>query len=339
MSVRQIIPVFIILLLFSLCAEASQKTIHIHYPPDRTAMELGLVSVTFTVQKDAADDIVILVNDEKQVRKKSDGKIISATLSIQPGINSIGIQAFRNGNLTASESMSIFRRSDIISEYRKLPSDFTRGYFHMKERKLCQECHTLKPSDADLIPVNIATFRGKDSDVKSTDKESTCYSCHKNIMSYSYVHGPASVWSCLSCHNPDADPAYSVPKPDAEVCFGCHTEQKKDWGSKKFVHGPVTIGNCSICHSPHASENPFNLFKPAWDLCVNCHATKGTGLHVLGDAFSSKGHPTRGKPDPVRKGKELTCASCHDPHASNYPHLWAFEVESLFDLCQKCHDK
>jgi predicted CXXCH cytochrome family protein len=58
---------------------------------------------------------------------------------------------------------------------------------------------------------------------------------------------------------------------------------------------------------------------------------------VLGDSFSTEGHPTRDRQDPVRIGKELTCSSCHNPHASNSPNLWAFDVQSTFELCVKCH--
>jgi predicted CXXCH cytochrome family protein len=113
----------------------------------------------------------------------------------------------------------------------------------------------------------------------------------------------------------------------------------KNWSSKKYVHGPVNLGKCIICHKPHGSDYPFYLLKQSWELCVACHADRATGKHVLGDAFSTEGHPTRGYPDPLRKGEELVCASCHNSHASSFPNLWEYEVESLFDLCQKCHNK
>jgi predicted CXXCH cytochrome family protein len=155
-------------------------------------------------------------------------------------------------------------------------------------------------------------------------------------MSYKYVHGPVSVWACFSCHDLDSRPGYAVK---TGACYECHVEQKEEWSTKKHTHDPVKEGNCSICHNPHASNYPFNLVKHTWDLCVGCHTDSGTGMHIIADMFSREGHPTRDRPDPARTGKELTCSSCHNPHASDFPRLWAFGVESAFDLCQKCHEK
>lgn len=205
----------------------------------------------------------------------------------------------------------------------------------MQKRNQCSGCHTMEPTEADKKPFRINAISGDTSDKPS----STCYSCHNAIMSYAYVHGPASVWACLSCHDAEADPCYSVKKPQAEACYPCHVEQQKDWNSRKYMHGPVNSGRCSICHNPHASAHPFFLDRHTWDLCVACHVDMGSGQHVLADVYSKKGHPTRDKPDPVRTGKELTCASCHNPHASDFPNLWAFGVESVFELCQKCHER
>ncbi len=205
----------------------------------------------------------------------------------------------------------------------------------MKGWGRCASCHSVEPTEADKKPVSIATI----TDKKGSKPKSTCYSCHKSIMAYSYEHGPASVWACLSCHEQDSSPRYAVAKPDAEICYTCHVEQKAEWLSKKHIHGPVNVGMCSICHNPHASDHPFHLYKDTWNLCVTCHVENGTGMHVLADVYSTEGHPTRGKPDPVRIGKELSCASCHNPHASDFHNLWTFGVDSLYDLCQKCHNK
>ena len=233
---------------------------------------------------------------------------------------------------------NVFRRSDLVSEYRKPPRSFKKVQFHIEDHIQCKECHVLESGAQDRKSIRPGSDSpGAANGNKALTVSSTCSSCHNNITLSPYVHGPASVWSCLSCHDKDAAITYSVRQPVKDVCYECHIEQKKEWNSKKYIHGPVNVGKCTICHSPHSSDNAFNLFKSTWDLCVNCHAEKGTGLHVLGDAIFEKGHPTKGRKDPVRIGKELTCASCHNPHASNFPHLWAFEVDDLFELCKKCH--
>ncbi len=63
----------------------------------------------------------------------------------------------------------------------------------MGDTSECSECHELKATEADMIPVNPATFLTEKGKAKSDS--STCYSCHNNITTYPYVHGPASVWS------------------------------------------------------------------------------------------------------------------------------------------------
>jgi len=320
---------------------APADIIKIEYPPDKTVMEYGTVSLAVRVPEQFEGSLFVRVGDEDSESREiiSEGVMRCFTVPIEPGLNTIYIYAEKNGRRLEEISISIFRRSDLINSLRSPPEGYERSDFHVRKPVSCGVCHQMEPSGGDFLQVN--TMKLKRSALKpgNVGAESSCRSCHKSILNYTYAHGPASVWSCPSCHKPDTTPPYMVDKPDTELCFGCHTEQKAEWGSRKYIHGPVNIGKCTICHSPHASNNPYNLFKPTWKLCVNCHAEKASGKHVLGDSFSYEGHPTHDRPDPLRPGKELSCASCHNPHASNRPHLWAYEVDSLFDLCQKCHRK
>ncbi len=328
----------VLLLIFFNIPEADQERITINYPPDKVIMEFGLLSVSLTVPAGSADKIQARVNDNEMINITPDQVYECFSVPLKLGINKIYITAIKDGNKIFDETLSVFLRSDLVGEFSNSPADFRKDYFHMKGRPRCAECHKLEPKEFDKTPVSPTSFVAEAFDRKTViEATSTCYSCHKKIAASPYVHGPVVVWSCLSCHDKDSEPKYSVGKPDAEVCFGCHIEQKNEWTAQKYMHGPVTIGKCAICHSPHSAKYPFNLYKPTWDLCVNCHAEKGSGKHVLGDAFSSEGHPTKGRPDPLRIGKEMTCASCHNPHASNFPHLWAFEVNDMFELCRKCH--
>ncbi|MCG6983048.1 MAG: cytochrome c3 family protein, partial [Deltaproteobacteria bacterium] len=80
--------------------------------------------------------------------------------------------------------------------------------------------------------------------------------------------------------------------------------------------------------------------KPVWLLCVSCHPNQADGSHVIAPYFwgtRHRRHPTHGVPDPSRKGRELTCASCHDAHASDSPNFITKYDTRSFDLCIKCH--
>ncbi|MDH4027745.1 MAG: hypothetical protein OEU95_02795 [Nitrospirota bacterium] len=329
---------FVLGLFIVMPASAEQGVLSLRYPPDRTVIEYDILDVSIGVDKGAVDLIKVNVNGRERASAVPDRDHECFSLPLDPGMNEITVSAFRNRKPLDRIIFSAFRRSEIESAYHKAPDGFMKKYFHMGDTAECSACHILESRESDEMPISPASFTArnfsKEAVISST---STCYSCHKEITSRQYVHGPAAVWSCLSCHEKGSEPRYSVKKPDREICFKCHVEQRDDWSSKKVVHGPVNLGKCTICHSPHSANNPFNLFKPTWNLCTTCHAEKGSGQHVLGDSFSTGGHPTHGRPDPLRKGKELSCASCHEPHASNFLHLWAFDVQNLFELCKKCH--
>lgn len=322
----------------ALSAEESRQVITVNYPPDRTIMEFGIFNMSLSVPKGSADAIRILVNDKEKLRIVPDSEFECFSVLLTTGANRINIKAEKGNTETDNIILNVFRRSDLESAYKNPPSGFQKDYFHMKNREQCSACHILKPADTDKKPVNESAFPAeklKNRDMSASD--STCYSCHKSLTSYPFIHGPSAVWSCLSCHDPGAVPTYAVRKPDTKVCFGCHIEQKEKWERRKYFHGPFTLGNCTICHSPHASENPSNLHKPTWDLCNNCHIDKGSGKHIVAAVGGSYFHPTRGKQDPLRKDKELSCVSCHDPHASDSPKLWRLNLGRGFELCRKCH--
>jgi len=319
-------------------AYAADKALTVNYPPDNTVREYDILSVSLKVDLNKVERIKAWVDRREKADIVPDQEFECFSLPLRPGLNKIEIAAIQRGKKLEEAVFYVFQRSDLAKIYMKAPDGFKKDYFHMSDSTACAACHKMDPVEYDKMPINPQAFSSENFDrEKVFSLTSTCYSCHNKITSRAYVHGPAAVWSCLSCHNEESKPLYSVKKPDTETCFMCHVEQKMDWDSKKFAHGPVTIGRCTICHSPHSADNPFNLFKSTWALCTNCHKEKGSGKHVLGDSFSTEGHPTRNRKDPLRKGKELSCASCHEPHASNFPHLWAFDVQNLFELCRKCH--
>jgi predicted CXXCH cytochrome family protein len=120
-----------------------------------------------------------------------------------------------------------------------------------------------------------------------------------------------------------------------DACLKCHS----DVMNGRFKHGPVDAGNCTLCHDPHASGNAAWLRKSSWELCTTCHDEKATERHVLTGLKKNASHPTKAKRDPARRGKRLTCVSCHGPHSAESRYLFAFSVKERFELCGFCHGK
>lgn len=120
-----------------------------------------------------------------------------------------------------------------------------------------------------------------------------------------------------------------------ETCLKCH---RRIVGGK-FKHGPVEAGYCNLCHDPHASPWKGWLRLASWDLCTNCHSEQATGVHVVAGFVTGNSHPTKKKKDPMKPGKRMTCASCHQPHSADTPHLFAYEAKTRSELCSLCHKK
>jgi predicted CXXCH cytochrome family protein len=112
----------------------------------------------------------------------------------------------------------------------------------------------------------------------------------------------------------------------------------KDKGLKLFGAVEDRI-ECASCHNPHTTKNERMLEKLVNDLCAACHEKRSSGKHVLGSSGLGDNHPIAGKPDPLRPEKKLTCASCHDPHASSPRAPFAGIKDKPANLCLLCHKK
>lgn len=313
------------------------------YPPDMTVIKFQSMPVTIRVPEGFADKLYVSVNmkDLKELDVKNE--FVCFTVRLRDGPNEFEVTAYRKGDHVGKIFRKAFRLAERISMFRKAPRGYAEIDFHMTDTSLCAGCHAMQPSAYDLLPVkdemNKIDWLGIGGSYYG--RESSCYSCHKDIAEYPFVHEPVLAWNCLECHNRNALPIYSVLEPSMESCLQCHTKEKDDWLTRKYYHGPFNTGSCTICHNPHASENPFVLHQTVWDLCVGCHEGKGSGLHILKDFGAidrqGRGHPTRGKKDPLREDRELSCSSCHEPHASDSPKLWRLKVGSGLELCAECH--
>lgn len=170
--------------------------------------------------------------------------------------------------------------------------------------------------------------------------DEACFSCHINKRKWtknSYVHGPAATGDCTVCHDPHgAEFPYMLwADPKMDICIACHTDKQNIKKKKKgFVeHGIIEGNGCSACHSPHASDYRFQLAGSINDVCVSCHIS----MKGVEDGHPVGNHPLSDADDPRRKGRELSCSSCHNPHGANYQYLL---IGSLLGghVCSKCHN-
>lgn len=191
----------------------------------------------------------------------------------------------------------------------------------------CLTCHR-KGNDSNKI----TTLVGRVDDV--------CFSCHINKRQWTrdtYIHGPAATGDCTVCHDPHgADfPFMLWADPKIDICIACHTDKKGIKTKKQgyYEHGIIEGSGCSACHSPHASNYRFQLPNTINKTCVSCHIS----LQGVEKGHPVGNHPLSGVDDPRRKGRELACSGCHNPHGSRYQHLL---IGSLLGghVCSKCHN-
>ncbi|OHE60769.1 MAG: hypothetical protein A2Z47_08015 [Thermodesulfovibrio sp. RBG_19FT_COMBO_42_12] len=186
---------------------------------------------------------------------------------------------------------------------------------------LCLNCHEPHSSNAQKLLL------------KATPD--VCFMCHDGSdFKNKYNHSPVATGKCMSCHEPhqgDVRKLLLAKSPD--LCFNCHDKGEFD---RKNPHPPVSAGMCNVCHDPHASPYVALLYNPTTDECLLCHPRIGKAPHAAG-GFSQVGHPLKGRKDPKAKYGELTCASCHNPHSSDYINLFRFPAKTAVELCPSCH--
>lgn len=184
----------------------------------------------------------------------------------------------------------------------------------------CQTCHG--PSENHLkskqVPPDVTFGRGKSA---ARAQDAACLSCHADAGRTHWEGGAheANEVSCTGCHvvHAPVDPVLARAS-QAEVCFGCHREQRAD--SLKISTHPLEAGKvtCSDCHNPHGSSGPKLLkMNTVTETCYTCHAEK-------------RG-PFLWEHQPVTED----CTNCHAVHGSNFTPL--LKSRPPF-LCDECHD-
>jgi len=285
--------------------KSSVAGLNITQPPERSIVQSGLLIVVLEGSPGLVDEIQILVNNRKQVLAPKTVKqdiVCYDGIRLSYGMNAVKILGFKNNKKTEEITRQVFYQDDLSMGSVSIPDGFKTYRFHIDENeKKCSSCHGLDFSKA----------------VDPRDPlQSPCHQCHKKMLSeYSFTHGPAAVWLCLRCHDGKAKkPKLAVATPIAPICEGCHTISL---GKMKYKHAPTAAGACTTCHNPHAENRQYFLKKDTVELCVSCHGEILSQPHVLVSYSGKGGHPLRNRPDPSRPGKDLTCASCHNPHGGN----------------------
>ncbi len=134
----------------------------------------------------------------------SSGRHAVQGLLLQPGVNVITVKALSQAadsgksgapgakyQVLASRTITVYNREGAFSA---VPATYRPHYFHTREHEAdCSGCHRLEAEPQDFKAA-------KPDDV-------LCFTCHRNIPSGKYVHGPAALWNCLVCHNPDLYPS------------------------------------------------------------------------------------------------------------------------------------
>ncbi|MEW6418240.1 MAG: cytochrome c3 family protein [Nitrospirota bacterium] len=186
---------------------------------------------------------------------------------------------------------------------------------------LCLNCHEPHSSDANKLLLKAIP--------------DVCFLCHYGPdFKNKYNHPVVAEGKCMSCHEPhQGDVKKLLLDKSPELCFNCH-----DQGEfiRKVSHPIVRSGLCTVCHDAHASPYVAMLYNPITDECLLCHPRIGKAPHAAG-VFSKVGHPLKGRKDPKSKYGELTCASCHHPHSSDYINLFRFPAKTAVELCTFCH--
>ncbi len=112
----------------------------------------------------------------------------SITVNVLAASGEKGKQKF---SVVSTRSITVFNREGFFSS---VPGGFTLDPFHTREREsTCSSCHRMEVSAEDWN-------HAKPADV-------LCYTCHRQIPQGKQIHGPAALWNCLACHDPDLYPA------------------------------------------------------------------------------------------------------------------------------------
>lgn len=337
---RQIKKQWVVIVLLWFATGATAFGLEIIYPADGTysvrnnyiIFKGGEPAIdAFTLEIDGVKSQMLDISSPQYRQLLKDMVILpaappSAPLVAEGGAHKVLIEGYSRGQTQWEKVSSASAEFYYLADPTDTPPEgFERFVMHVSEREAgCVPCHDMNP---DPVAMSLDTVQ-----------HNPCGKCHKRMLNKKYVHGPAGVLDCGGCHDSDTRPEkYLVTKNDPELCNGCHEDKNAEFNRNKYVHGPGGAGLCRLCHDSHGSNEIAQLLKPVNALCISCHETDMSSHVVRG--VSGVGHPLSGKDDPSRPGRDLSCASCHDPHGGSSRYFFKGGVTSRFSLCQFCHQK
>lgn len=166
-----------------------------------------------------------------------------------------------------------------------------------------------------------------------------CTRCHEdsvrtfrqNFHFKALDRGNLSAPGCAGCHGEAGDPhrMHGLDKTVAEEsCRACHQAETSLYDSGVHAVRPGVangLPGCTTCHQTHGPGLP-----PAAGavnrLCTSCH------VDAMGDVQRG-GHTMIG--GQLEGEGVLSCATCHDVHATHKPHM----SERLVQACYECHQE
>ena len=185
-------------------------------------------------------------------------------IELEPGRNTVIVNVLAAKDVKNREKTSVIasRKIDVFNRdgyFFSIPRQFKQQPFHTREREsTCGSCHRLEAGPADVR-------HEKPEDV-------LCFVCHREVPKGKHIHGPAAVWDCLSCHNPDLYPAkYAFTAVDP-------------WKIVKYTQ-PVEPALFTLSSSP--------LFKPGTALFVSNEKAKDALSEVFAHIKQNPGDKVR----------------------------------------------
>jgi predicted CXXCH cytochrome family protein len=145
-----------------------------------------------------------------------------------------------------------------------------------------------------------------------------CATCHKIHQSREVQAGLMRAEGMATTHQTAPARRGSLAKPQAELCYDCHKEQRAQFMQNS--HHPVREGlmTCGACHDVHGTNlQTVKTAERVNDLCTKCHKRQA-GPFVFEHA-------------PV----EESCMTCHNPHGTVANNLLR-QGEPF--LCLQCHE-
>jgi predicted CXXCH cytochrome family protein len=279
-----------------------EGAINIFVPDSFTKTSQTEIFVVGSISGEGSKDVAIRLNNlpEKMVRSKDNVFHFRTPLSL--AMNLLEVKGQVTEGKVKSQSAVLFRETAMRADIR---SELPAYRFHRdEENRPCKSCHKLD------VPL-------KDKSV--IQQSETCNSCHKDMTTDVFTHGPITVGGCLPCHDYQSFPnKYEIRSSGPDLCYTCHEKVKEIIRDASFIHGPTAAGMCIVCHDPHGSGERFFLRKRTDRLCISCHQD------ILREYSKNTIH------QPVEDGE---CTACHNPHAAGNKKLLIVPKEELCDIC------